>query len=133
MKYLLDTDTIIYWLKVNQAIEKKAIALGLESLSYSIISHPELYFGAYNSQQQDKNLQAVQIVQQKLSLVSFNDKSAQLFGMNKAQLKQSGNLILDTDIMIASIAITNNLVLVTNNTKHFQRISNLLLENWLNN
>ena len=133
MKYLLDTDTLIYWLKGNQNIERKAIAAGLENLSYSIISHAELYFGAYNSEQQEKNLQAMKIIQKKLLLINLNDKSAQLFGMIKAQLKQQGNIILDADIMIGSIAIANELILVTNNTRHFQRIPNLQLENWLNN
>jgi tRNA(fMet)-specific endonuclease VapC len=132
MKYLFDIDILIYWLKGNQAIERNAVAIGLENIGYSIISLAELYFGAYNSEQIDKNLQAIQIVQQKLSLVNFNDKSAQLFGMIKAKLKQQGNLIMDADILIGSIAQANELILVTNNTKHFQRILNLQLENWLN-
>ena len=132
MKYMFDTDILIYWLKGNQAIEKKAVALGLENIGYSIISLGELYFGAFNSEQMDKNLQAIKIVQQKLSLFKYNDKSAQLFGMIKAQLKQQGNLIMDADILIGSIAQSNELILVTNNTKHFQRIPNLQLENWLN-
>ncbi len=132
MKYLFDTDILIYWLKGNQAIERKAVTTGLENIGYSIISLAELYFGAYNSEQIDKNLQAIQIVQQKLPLINCNDKSSQLFGMIKAQLKQQGNLIMDADILIGSIAQANELILVTNNTKHFQRIPNLQLENWLN-
>jgi len=56
MSYLLDTDTLIYWLKGNKSIEEKALAIGLEQLGYSVISHAELYFGAYNSAQKDKNL-----------------------------------------------------------------------------
>jgi predicted nucleic acid-binding protein len=66
MKYLLDTDTIIYWLKGNQDIEAKACTMGLDSLGYSIISHAELYFGAYNSEHVEKNLQAIQLLRQKL-------------------------------------------------------------------
>jgi tRNA(fMet)-specific endonuclease VapC len=132
MKYLFDTDILIFWLKGNQAIEKKAVAIGLENIGYSIISHAELYFGAYNSEQIEKNLKAIQVVQQKLPLVNCNDKSAQLFGMIKAQLTQQGNIIMDADILIGSIALANELILVTNNTKHFKRIPNLKLENWLN-
>jgi len=130
MKYLLDTDILIFWLKGNQAIESKAISLGLEQLSYSVISHAELYFGAYNSQYLEKNLFAIEMVRQKLSLINFDEKSAKLFGKIKAGLKQQGNLILDADIMIASIALSHGLVLVTNNSKHFQRIAQLELENW---
>ena len=53
MKYLFDTDILIYWLKGNQVIERKAVAIGLENIGYSIISLAELYFGAYNSEQID--------------------------------------------------------------------------------
>jgi tRNA(fMet)-specific endonuclease VapC len=130
MKYLLDTDTLIYWLKGNKSIEKKALAIGLEQQGYSVISHAELYFGAYNSAQKDKNLLAIQVVSKKLALVNFNAESAQLFGMIKAELKQQGNIILDADIMIAAIAVSNRLTLITNNEKHFTRIPNLNLENW---
>ena len=133
MKYLLDTDTLIYWLTGNKNIEEKALAIGLEKLGYSVISHAELYFGAYNSVQKDKNLLAIQAVSKKLALVNFNAESAQLFGMIKADLKQQGNIILDADIMIAAIALTNGLTLVTNNLKHFIRIPNLNLENWVMN
>ena len=130
MRYLLDTDTLIYWFKGNQNIEKAAVHIGLQDMGYSIISHAELYFGAYNSQQKQKNLNAIQIIQQKLALVNFNAESAQLFGKIKTELKQQGNIILDADIMIASIAISHGLILVTNNEKHFQRIPDLSIENW---
>jgi len=133
MKYLLDTDTLIYWLKGNKNIEEKALTIGLDQLRYSIISHAELYFGAYNSEQKDKNLKAIQVVYQKLALVNFNPESAKLFGMIKADLKQQGNIILDADIMIASIALSNELTLVTNNEKHFNRIPKLNIQNWVKN
>lgn len=132
MNYLLDTDMLIYWLKGNNFIEQKALTIGLKYLSYSIISHAELCFGAYNSQQRDKNLEAIQIVNKKLALVNFTTESAQLFGMIKADLRQQGNIILDADIMIAAIALSNKLTLVTNNEKHFIRIPDLIIENWVN-
>jgi len=56
VKYLLDTDTLIFWLKGNQSIERKALEIGLEHLGYSIISKAELFYGAYNSQNVQRNL-----------------------------------------------------------------------------
>lgn len=131
MKYLLDTDILIFWLKGNKNIEQKALYIGLEQLSYSIISHAELYFGAYNSQQIEKNLNSIEIVKQKLTLAPFDANAAQLFGKTKAYLKQQGTIIMDADIMIASIAQSNNLTLVTNNVRHFKRIEALKIENWM--
>lgn len=81
MKYLLDTDTLIYWLKGNKSMEERALSIGLEQLGYSVISHAELYFDACNSAQKDKNLLAIQVVNKKLASVNFNAKSARLFGM----------------------------------------------------
>ena len=48
-----------------------------------------------------------------------------------AYLKKQGNLIEDADILMASIAIVEDLVLITNNIKHFERIESLATENWL--
>lgn len=131
MKYLLDTDTLIFWLKGDKTIEEKSVQIGLKCLSYSIISHAELYFGAYNSEQIAKNLKAIEIVKQKLTLLNLNADSAQLFGKVKADLKQQGKIIMDADIMIAAIALSNDLTLVTNNERHFNRIAELKIENWL--
>ncbi len=131
MKYLLDTNIIIYWLKGNQQIENSVLAVGLENVSYSIITKAELYFGAYNSSQVAGNLQNITLISSKLLMLPFDDQAAQQFGQIKATLKQKGQLILDADLMIAAIALAHNFTLVTNNTKHFSRISDLLLENWI--
>lgn len=49
-----------------------------------------------------------------------------------AALKKSGRLIDDIDILIAGVALSNNLVMVTDNTEHFERIEGLKIENWKN-
>ncbi len=53
------------------------------------------------------------------------------FGRFKAELRGSGQIIGDIDLLIASVAVSNHLTLVTNNVRHFERISELALENWL--
>ena len=130
MKYLLDTDTLIFWLKGNKKVEETALSVGLAQLGYAVISHAELYFGAYNSEQIEKNLNAIEIVKQKLTLIAFDAEAAQLFGKIKSDLKQQANIIMDADIMIASVALANDLTLITNNVKHFDRILQLKIENW---
>jgi predicted nucleic acid-binding protein len=52
------------------------------------------------------------------------------FGQLKANLSKNGKIIADMDLLIASTAITHNLILVTNNEKHFQKIEELEVENW---
>ena len=132
MRYLLDTDILVYWLKGDESIETQAISAGLDTLAISMIGKAELYYGAYNSNYQQKNLAALATLFNTLKTAPFGDASAKKFGELKASLKQSGNLILDADLMIAATALTFNLVVVTNNVKHFNRISDLTVPNWRN-
>ena len=131
MKYLIDTDIIIYWLKGDERIERKVQAIGLQNIGFSIVSKAELYFGAYNSSYPEKNLEKVLLLADTIEVVNFDDKAADIFGFLKAGLKKSGNIVMDADLMIASITLANELILVSNNAKHFQRISGLVLKNWV--
>jgi len=106
------------------------MSVGLDRIGYSIISKAELYYGAYNSKRIQKNLENLSKVDDVLTLVYLEEVAAEWFGKIKAELKQKGNLIMDADILIASTAIANDLVLVTNNTDHFKRIPMLKLDNW---
>lgn len=61
----------------------------------------------------------------------MNRNSGKIFGKIKSELKKVGETVNDSDLLIASIAIDNNLCLVTNNEKHFNRIQDLVIENWV--
>ena len=130
MIYLLDTDTIVYWLNGNRVIAQKATVAGQTNVALSTVSQAELYYGAYNSIRVEQNVTAIQRLTQTIALLPFDEAAAQRFGQIKARLKQQGQIILDADVMIASIALAHDLTLVTNNTKHFSRIPDLALENW---
>jgi len=130
MKYLIDTDIIIYWLKGNTRIEQRVQRVGLENIGFSIISQAELYFGAYNSSYPTKNLAKIQLLANTIQVIHFNEKVADIFGLLKANLRKTGKTIMDADLMIASTALAHELILVSNNIKHFQNITGLKLENW---
>ena len=130
MIYLLDTDIIVYWLNGNQVIAQKATEAGQTNVAFSTISQAELYYGAYDSIRVEQNVAAIQRLTRTIALPPFDEVAAQRFGQIKAGLKQQGQIILDADVMIASIALAHDLTLVTNNTKHFSRIPVLDLENW---
>ncbi len=131
MTHQWDTDTCIYYLNGNSVIARKAVKCGLSNICVSGITVAELFFGAYNLQHLDANVERVnKFVQQLIVLDTITISVAELFGKNKASLKRTGQLIGDFDILIASFALAHNLTLVTNNTAHFQRLPNLRLENW---
>jgi tRNA(fMet)-specific endonuclease VapC len=129
--YILDTDICIFWLKGNRNIELKIEEYGVTNIFVTIITACELYFGAYNSQRRNENIQILNDLFNIINIIQTTPEIARIFGENKIHLKAHGNIINDADILIASIVIANNGTLVTNNIAHFKRIPDLKMENWL--
>ena len=128
--YLLDTDTIIYNLKGDEAI-KKNLKLHLEdSLKISVITLMELYFGAYKSEKVNVNLAKIRTLENTFEIIETNKNSAETYGMLKASLEKAGTPLDDFDLIIAACALSHNLTPVTNNVKHFNRIEGLKISNW---
>ncbi len=128
--FLLDTDTIIYNLKGNEAIKRNLQDHFEDPMKICVITLMELYFGAYKSKKITGNLSKIRTIENSFEIISAGSECAEIFGMLKASLKKTGTLLDDFDLIIASCAMTNNLTLVTNNTKHFNRIDSLKLTNW---
>ncbi|MGD2087947.1 MAG: PIN domain-containing protein [Candidatus Aminicenantes bacterium] len=129
--YLLDTDIVIYWLKNKYPkINKKIKKIDDERIFISSISVAELYFGAFNSAKQEENKRLIDELLEKINVIHFDESAAECFGEIKYLLKSQGNIISDSDLFIAAAAVSNNLVLVTNNERHFERIVKLEITNW---
>lgn len=128
--YLLDTNIIIYSLKGNQAVQENLRIRCNGIFCISVISLMELYYGAYKSQRVESNLAKVKTIEKTLRVIQAGEEIVELFGMLKAQLEAKGQPVDDFDLVIASTALAHNLILVTNNIRHFQKIEGLKLENW---
>jgi tRNA(fMet)-specific endonuclease VapC len=129
-KYILDTDTSIYWLNGDRQIEKKIVATGLENIFITVITECELFYGAYKSAKVQKNLEVLRTLRGKVRTIQTSRDVAPLYGRIKAELEQMGQALDDADLLIASIVLASRGILVTNNTSHFDRISGLQVENW---
>jgi tRNA(fMet)-specific endonuclease VapC len=114
----------------NEKLKSKISEIGVFSISISNVTLAELYFGAYKSKRVDANIERIREFKRNLTVYSDSDASAKVFGQFKSKLMSEGKVIEDFDILIASIAYTNNCVLVTNNPDHFIRIHKLKVENW---
>jgi tRNA(fMet)-specific endonuclease VapC len=124
---------VIYFLNGNVNISKKVKQVGADNIFTSIINIFELKYGAYNSSKIKYNLKRIEEFQNSITVIEqLNDNVATIFAKEKSRLKKKGLAVSDFDLLIASIAIENNCILVTNNIKHFENISNLSIENWLN-
>ncbi len=128
--FLLDTDTLIYNLKGNEEIKRNLQDHFQDPMKICVITIMELYYGAYKSKKITGNLSKVRTIENAFEIISADRECAEIFGMLKASLKKTGMLLDDFDLIIASCAMTKNLTLVTNNTKHFSRIDGLKLTNW---
>lgn len=128
--YLLDTDIVIYSLKGHPAVKKNLERNLHAPLKISIITLMELYYGAYKSQNVTSNLGKIKRIEDAVEIILLGKESAEVFAMLKADLEKAGAPLDDFDLILAACALTHDLVLVTNNVKHFKRIQGLKLENW---
>lgn len=128
MAFLIDTDIIIYslkgdarvnrWLRENDTIPKEI----------SVITYGELIYGARKSQHPEKNLATVKRIGEIFPVVEISKGIMDVFGELKSRLEKTGARLDDMDSIIAATALYMNHTLVTNNTKHFSRIPDLVLE-----
>jgi tRNA(fMet)-specific endonuclease VapC len=130
MNYLIDTDIIVYSLKNHSTVITNFEKNINSPKSLSVISYGELIYGANKSTHREKNLANIHRIAEIFPILPITPSVMETFGQLKAKLAKDGNIIADMDLLIASTAITHNLILVTNNEKHFGRITELEIENW---
>lgn len=133
MKYMLDTNILIYLMKHKPiSVVQRVNQLMVEDELYmSFISYAELLKGAYGSQQTTHVLkQLANLLQIIPVLYTTQQQLCEYYAEHAMRLKQAGTPIGNNDLWIASHALTEQCILVTNKTKAFNRISGLTLENW---
>ncbi len=102
-----------------------------ETLAVTAISVGELVHGAYKSARTMDNLTRLDVLLAAVEILPYDDNAARQFGRLKAALEQTGQLLADLDLQIASIALLSNVPLVTHNRRHFERVPGLVVEDWL--
>jgi len=90
----------------------------------------ELFFGSLRSQNPTKSRQMQDDFLKELISLPFDDAAAEHYAQIRANLTSTGELIGPNDLIIAAIALTHNLTLVTHNTAEFSRVKTLQLEDW---
>lgn len=129
--FLLDTNVCIHLLngtkpQILQNFKKSSPS----QISVCSVVKAELLYGARNSMKVEDNLQLLNHFFSPLKSLPFDDKAAEEYGTMRADLNRQGQPIGPNDLLIASIAKAFNVVLVTNNTKEFSRVSGLRLVDW---
>jgi tRNA(fMet)-specific endonuclease VapC len=130
VKYVLDTDTCVYWLRGRQSVRDHLANANPDDVAISIVTLAELRYGAAYSARPEDNNRAVDDFASGISVISLTVEAARSFGDIKAELRRGGVLLEDLDLLIAATARAHGLTLVTNNLRHFGRVTGVALEDW---
>jgi tRNA(fMet)-specific endonuclease VapC len=131
MQYLLDTSICVFFLRGKLNLDKIINEKGLENCFISEITVFELKYGAENSDDPKKSHRAVDKFVKGLTIIPIFGIVDQ-YANNKVLLRKNGTPMYDEfDLIIGVTALTNEMILVTDNIKDFRHIKNLKLENWV--
>ncbi len=132
MKALLDTNVCIYLIRrkpiqVLECFERYAAGeIGLSSVTLA-----ELQYGAATSQFPERNRQALEVFTLPLEIAPFDAEAAVIYGEVWFALERQGRTIGSMDLMIAAHALSLGVTLITHNTREFERVAGLQVEDWV--
>jgi tRNA(fMet)-specific endonuclease VapC len=128
-KFLIDTNTCIFYIKGKFDLKNKFEKADPENCFISEITLAELKFGVENSERKDKNQIVLTNFLTGIKLVPIFH-CLDFYGAEKARLRKAGTPVDDFDLLIGSTAVVHNLIMVTNNISHFKLIKGIKLEDW---
>ena len=131
LRYLLDTNIVIYVLKRRPVEVLATFNANASRMAISSITLAELLHGAEKSSRVSENLAAIEDFCSRLEVLPYGPKAAQHYGAIRAALEKLGQPIGVNDMHIAAQARSQGLVLVTNNMGEFARVPALEAENWV--
>jgi tRNA(fMet)-specific endonuclease VapC len=125
VSYLVDSDWLIDAVVGRQAAVAMLASLRSHGLAFSIISYGELFEGAIGATDPNAELAKFRRFLAPLRLLPLNEPIMEIFARTRSDLRRSGQLIADLDLLIAATAIHHNMALLTRNFRHFERIPEL--------
>ncbi len=131
MKYMMDTNICIYAIKNKpESVIRKILSQNPEDLCISVVTYAELMHGVEKSQAVEKNRIAMSLFLSAITVLDFDGEAAEAYGQIRAELERKGTPIGPMDLLIAGHARSQGLILVTNNTREFARVTGLRIEDW---
>lgn len=128
----LETDFLVAVMRKDERAMQKLeemVERG-ERVATTPINASELFKGVYLSENINENLKKVRGILSRVDLLGFNLTACDIYGRTYSQQKTKGESIGEFDTLIASIALSHNERVVTKNTKHFNRVEGLEVEEW---
>jgi tRNA(fMet)-specific endonuclease VapC len=129
--YLLDTNVCIAYLKNrNSRVNRYFNTIESDKIALCSVVKSELFYGSMKSNNPQKSLNIQLLFFRQFISLPFDDSCAEIYGKVRTDLEKKGTSISSNDIQIASIALANDLILVTHNVREFSRIEGLKIEDW---
>ena len=130
-RYMLDTDTCSYIMKrSNDEVLKRLRKVPVSDVCISVVTKAELLFGVEMSARRKQDEEALNAFLRYAEVLDFPDEATPHYAQIRADLQRRGAMIGANDLFIAVHASSLGLTLVTNNTREFEPVRNLALENW---
>ena len=129
MNYLLDTNICVHYIRGNAYLSSIIKRIGAKNLYISEMTLGELYYGAECSARPVENHMIIDRFCSLVNVIPLSNVWRE-FAKQKAWLRSKGTMIEDADILIGCSAITYKMIMVTENTKHFERLQDMRIENW---
>lgn len=131
MELLLDTNIVSYWMRGDEKVITRMKTCRPCDMAISAITIAEILYGIEKSPTRKKERrEKLDAIRSELELVPFDILAAEEYGIIRSDLEKKGTPISERDLQIAAIACAHNLVVVTHNTKEFNRVPGLKVEDW---
>ncbi len=128
--FLLDTNILIYWLKGQGAVSERVQAHPPQQIKVPALALFELEYGTAKSKRPTAQREFIDSLVRRLDILPLDYECARSAGMLRSTLETEGQTIGPYDLLIAGIALTHKLTVVTRNTREFARVPRLQVENW---
>ena len=128
--YLLDTDIVVFFLRNKKNIAEHLALLSPNDVFVSEVTVAELEYGNRCSGRYEENKYMVERFLSSVNIVPFSD-AILLYAEERYRLRMLGQSIEDFDLLIGCTSVSENLIMVTNNAKHYSRIKGIRIENWV--
>jgi tRNA(fMet)-specific endonuclease VapC len=131
VRFVLDTNTCIYALKLQGRVVERLREHPPDDLGVTIVTVAELWFGAQKSARPAVARREMDGFLEPFEVLPFDREAAEAYARSRLALERMGRPIGERDLMIASIALARGLVVVTHNVSEFGRVPGLATEDWL--
>ena len=129
--YLLDTNACIAYINDrNSIVARRLMQLKPSDVFVCQIVKAELFYGAYKSSRREQNLDLLHRFFGQFASLPFDDYAAEAYGRIRHELAKCGTPIGPNDLIIAATALAHKAILVTHNTREFDRVPGLQVEDW---